>query len=60
LRNKAVVPVTKPSEKRQKAKLARGKGQLAMGKLTHNEWTQKFDPLFQIKGMERHKSKNDN
>lgn len=44
----------KENEKRGVAKKERGKGQLAMGKMSHAEWTKKFDPLYGIKGIERH------
>lgn len=44
------------TSKRQQAKLARGRGQLAMRQagMNHARWTQQFDPLFQVKGQERH------
>ena len=47
----------KRSKQRQQAKLARGKGQLAMKQagMNHNQWTQQFDPLFKVKGQERHR-----
>ncbi len=46
------------STKRQSAKLARDRGQAAMkkAKMNHAQWTQQFDPLFQVKGKERHRS----
>ena len=39
---------------RGKAKLNKGKGKLAMGNMSHADWTKKFDPLLNVKGMERH------
>ncbi len=45
------------NEQRQSAKLARDRGQAAMKKAKMNDaqWTQQFDPLFQVKGKERHR-----
>lgn len=42
---------------RQKAKYARGKGKdyIKSQKLTPDQWAQKNDPLFQVKGLERRK-----
>lgn len=42
------------NEKRGIAKKKRNKGKLAMGELGHSAWTQKFDPLYGVKGVERH------
>lgn len=41
-------------DKRGLAKKERGKGRLAMGKLDLVSWTRKKDPLFEVKGIERH------
>ena len=48
------------NSKRGEAKLNRNKGQKAMEKsgLSHSEWSKKFDPLYGVKGMERHKKVN--
>ena len=42
--------------KRQIAKAARDKGQKAMSKagVEEAQWAQRHDPLFQVKGLERH------
>ncbi len=42
--------------KRMLAKAKRDKGQLAIenSKMTEVQWCQEHDPLFQIKGKERH------
>lgn len=40
---------------RGKAKKIRGRGKLAMGKMSSNDWAKKFDLLFGIKGIERYK-----
>ena len=42
------------SERRQKAKANRGKGQKAMAGVEEAQWAQRHDPLFQVKGLERH------
>jgi len=42
--------------KRGQSKKERGKGKLAMGKTSHEEWTKKFDPLYKMKGMDRYKA----
>lgn len=49
---------TVPTNKnRVETKKARGKGQLAMKEAKMNlvEWTRHHDPLYSIKGKERHK-----
>ena len=43
------------NKKRGIAKKERGKGKLAMGKISQAEWTKNHDPLYGVKGMERHK-----
>ena len=45
-----------PNPKRAAAKKKRGKGTLAMEerKMDQAEWTQKHDPLYKVKGQERH------
>jgi hypothetical protein len=55
-KNKPVFSETVISIKRQKNKLKRGFGNLAMEKAnaTFIEWTQKSDPLFKVKGIERY------
>ena len=42
--------------KRQKTKLNRNFGQLAIkkAKMTEIEWARKHDPLFKVKGIKRH------
>ncbi len=47
----------KRHRQRQEAKLARNRGQAAMkkAKMNHAQWTQQFDPLFRVKGKERHR-----
>ena len=47
----------KMSLKRQKAKLNKERGQLAMKKagMSEVEWSQKHDPLLRVKGKERHR-----
>ena len=49
-------PEHKPNAKRTKAKKKRGKGKSAMAeaKMDHGKWAQKHDPLFRVKGNERH------
>lgn len=42
------------NENRAKAKKERGCGKLAMGNYTQAEWTRKHDPLYKVKGKERH------
>ena len=51
-----VCPSHKDNPKRAVAKQKRGYGKLAMkaANMEHNEWAQRHDPLFQIKGKERH------
>ena len=50
-------PVHTENPKRSAAKAKRGFGKSVMGNLgvSHAEWTQRFDPLFKVKGKERHK-----
>ena len=52
-------PKHKPNTKRQEAKQKKGVGQLIMKekKFKDNEagWAQRLDPLFKIKGKERHR-----
>jgi len=55
MRKTPVVPVHKPNEKRSISKKARGKGRIAMGSNSESEWSRMHDPLFKIKGMERHR-----
>lgn len=40
--------------KRGKAKAERKKGVLAMGEVSPDEWAKRFDPLYGIKGIQRH------
>ena len=49
------------SENRQQAKFRRKKGETYMKKMgmTHDEWSAHNDPLFKVKGMERHKKKKE-
>jgi len=56
-RKRAVCPAHKDNEKRTLAKQKRGFGQFAMEKagMNQSQWARKFDPLFQIKGKERHR-----
>jgi hypothetical protein len=53
----AVCPAHKDNEKRTAAKLKRGFGKAAMKKegMDHSQWAKKHDPLFKIKGKERHR-----
>ena len=53
----AKCPEHKDNQKRSEAKARRGKGILAMEKagMDHAAWTQKHDPLFKVKGKERHR-----
>ena len=46
----------KANEKRSKSKLRRGKGVLAMQEkgVTELEWMKAHDPLYKVKGQERH------
>ena len=55
MRKRPVVPVNEPNENRSISKKARGKGKLAMGSNCEAEWSRMHDPLFKIKGMERHR-----
>ena len=50
------IPEHKPNPKRASAKARRGKGILAMEerKMDQATWTQKHDPLYRVKGQERH------
>lgn len=59
-KNKPKVPVTKSNPKRKVAKMKRGFGQGMIQKLgiTEAEWAQRFDPLFKVKGKERHRLLN--
>ena len=52
-----ICPEHTPNEARGVAKHKRGYGQLAMAErgMTQAQWTQKHDPLFKVKGKERHK-----
>ncbi len=52
--DRKVVPVNK---NRAETKKARGKGVLAMkdAEMSLAEWTRNFDPLFGVKGKERHR-----
>jgi len=46
----------KDNPKRAIAKKKRNRGQLAMGNLiTQAQWAQRHDPLFKVKGKERHR-----
>lgn len=57
-RRRPVFPTNIPTNpKRGQSKLKRGFGKLAMEKMgaSESEWCQKFDPLFKVKGIERHK-----
>jgi hypothetical protein len=51
------IPAHKPNPKRATAKKKRDKGILAIEErgMEQAEWAQKHDPLYQIKGQERHK-----
>ena len=62
MRNKATFSGThKENKKRGIAKAKRGKGIFAIPKeMTLNEWCQKHDPLFHIKGIERHRRLHEN
>ena len=55
--NKAKCPIHKDNPKRAIAKAKRGFGSNVMGKLDIDQdaWSQRFDPLFKVKGKERHK-----
>jgi hypothetical protein len=55
--SKPIIKNTEENKKRRKAKLARGIGILAMEKAgsDHKQWTIARDPLYQVKGMKRHK-----
>lgn len=57
MRKTKITPVPKKNLKRGIAKFKRGYGKLAIEKanMTQNEWSQKYDPLFKIKGKERHR-----
>jgi len=53
--NRVNTDFKQPSNKnRAETKKARGKGRLAMGEMSQAEWTRKHDPLYGIKGTERH------
>lgn len=45
----------KPNPKRAEAKKKRGFGSLVMDNTDPIVWAQKHDPLFKIKGIERHR-----
>ena len=47
-----VIPI---NPKRGISKRKRGKGQLAMNGMEQHEWARKFDPLYKVKGKERHR-----
>jgi hypothetical protein len=53
----AVCPTHKDNKKRSEAKFKRGFGKLAMKKagMDQVQWTKKFDPLFEIGGIIRHR-----
>lgn len=54
-KDKPVVPTNVPvNERRGKAKAKRNKGLLAMGESDFDSWAQAHDPLFKVKGKERH------
>ena len=44
------------SDKRQKSKFNRNKGKKAMkqAEMDQAQWTAKYDPLYNLKGQERH------
>jgi len=50
-------PQHTPNGTRTVAKFKRGFGQDAMkkAKMDHVEWTRKYDPLYKVKGKERHR-----
>jgi|GEM_PF-1447439 len=50
-------PVHADNFKRSAAKAKRGFGKTVIENLgiSHEEWSQRFDPLFKVKGKERHK-----
>ena len=52
-----VCPVHKSNPKRAETKKKRGFGSLAMteAKMDQEQWTQKHDPLFKVKGIGRHR-----
>jgi hypothetical protein len=56
MKNNKRVPKLQVNPKRVVAKALRGKGLGAMNKLgaTPVEWCQSLDPLFKVKGKERH------
>ena len=55
-KNSPVCPTHKPNPKRTAAKMKRGFGELArkQANLDKDEWSKKHDPMFKIKGKERH------
>jgi len=51
-----ICPTHKDNPKRAEAKKKRGYGYLAIPKnTTAAKWTQKHDPLYKVKGKERHR-----
>jgi hypothetical protein len=56
-RKSPVCPIHASNERRSKAKLKRNRGQLAIKQSGRSEieWCQKCDPLFKVKGIERHR-----
>lgn len=50
------IPIHAPNPKRAVAKKKRGKGTLAMEEkgMDQEIWAQKHDPLYRVKGRERH------
>jgi hypothetical protein len=57
MRKPATCPKHKENKNRSNAKLARGRGRLAIERsnISDLEWSQKHDPLFKVKGKERHR-----
>ena len=60
MRNSKLVPKVPVNPRRVIAKALRGKGQGAMRKLGASDvqWCQESDPLFKVKGKERHSRLN--
>ena len=54
MKNSKPVPTIPENPRRAIAKNKRGKGKLAMGQVSEKEWCQASDPLFKVKGKERH------
>jgi len=56
MRHTHVIPKESSNPKRTAMKLKRGKGRLAIEKAgkTEIQWAQEHDPLFKVKGKERH------